>query len=157
MQKPSKQPPTHPATHYQTIEAKPLTQTTPNKPRPAGRPAKLEMPELPVMPMTAVEQNLFDFFMEAYKQEYPDLIATDLLLLHLAALEYVKYLRIIAEELESGHVLTMSRQHPGINMRALLDQLSVTRKARQARGGTEVDEGAKELKDFFMSMGKKQA
>jgi hypothetical protein len=152
---PAKQPPTHAATHYQTVEAKPLTVTVPTKDRVAGRPSKLVMPELPKMPMSDVEQALFDFFMEAYKQEYPDLIPTDMLTLYLAGLEFVKYLRIIAEELETGHVLTMSRQHPGVNMRALLDQLSVTRKARQARNVAEVDEGAKELKEFFMSMGRK--
>ena len=136
------------------LTAKPLTTLQPTTPKSAGRPAKLEMPPLPEMPMTDVEKPLFDFFIAAYRAEYPDLNATDNILLHLAALEYIKWLRIIAEELETGTVISMARQHPGVNMRALLDQLSVTRKARTA-GKKEADsDDEKELKDFFMSMSK---
>lgn len=107
------------------------------------------------MPMTDTEQALFDYFMFAYKDQYPDMVPTDYLLLHLAGLEYIKYLRVVAEELETGKVISMARQHPGVNMRALLDQLSVTRKARTARGKTEEDPAATELRDFFMNGGKK--
>lgn len=102
------------------------------------------------MPMTEVEQNLFDFFLAAYKDQYPDLTPTDQLTLHLAALEYIKYLRVVREELETHKVISMARQHPGVNMRALLDQLSVTRKARTARGQKPEDEEARELREFFM-------
>src|SRR5216684_158638 len=144
--------PTPAETHYQTIKAKPLTSTEPIKPRSAGRPEKLVMPPLPEMSMTDVERDLFDFFLASYKEQYPDMVPTDYLLLHLAALEYIKYLRIIAEELETGHVLTMSRQHPGTNMRALLDQLSVTRRARTAGRKPDEDPEAKELQKFLMGL-----
>ena len=136
------------------LTAKPLTTIQPATPRSAGRPAKLVMPDLPQMPMTDVEQALFDYFLTAYKSEYPDMTPTDHLMLHLAGLEYIKYLRVVSEELETGTVISMARQHPGVNMRALLDQLSVTRKARTA-GKKEADsDDEKELKDFFMSMSK---
>lgn len=139
----------------QAILVKPLTLTE-RKPAKVGRPAKLTMPPLPQMPMTAVEQGLFDYFMSAYQEQYPDLTSTDLLLLHLAALEYIKYLRVVAEELETGKVISMARQHPGVNMRALLDQLSVTRKARTARAKPEEDDDARDLREFFMSMSNKK-
>lgn len=140
----------------QALTAKPLTQVQPVKLRPVGRPAKLEMPALPEMPMTDVERDLYEYFMESYKQQYPDMVPTDLLLLHLAAVEYVKYLRILAEELETGKVISMARQHPGVNMRSLLDMLSVTRKARTIRQKPEEDPEAKELKDFLMGMSNKR-
>jgi hypothetical protein len=133
----------------QGLHVKPLTTTHTTK-RSAGRPAKVPMPDLPAMPMTPVEQGLFDYFMFAYKDQYPDLTPTDLLLLHLAGLEYIKYLRVVAEELETGKVISMARQHPGVNMRALLDQLSVTRKARTTRGQKEEDPASEELRNFFM-------
>jgi hypothetical protein len=114
------------------------------------------MPALPEMPMTDVERDLYEYFMESYKQQYPDMVPTDLLLLHLAAVEYVKYLRILAEELETGKVISMARQHPGVNMRSLLDMLSVTRKARTIRQKPEEDPEAKELKDFLMGMSNKR-
>lgn len=128
----------------------PLTEIEPAKSKGAGRPSKPIMPDLPKMPMTDVEQPLFDYFMQSYQHQYPDLTPTDLLILHLAGLEYIKYLRVVAEELETGKVISMARQHPGVNMRALLDQLSVTRKARTARGQKEEDPAATELREFFM-------
>lgn len=139
----------------QAILTSPLTQTQPTT-RKVGRPAKLVMPDLPLMPMTSVEQSLFDYFMAAYQEQYPDLIPTDLLILHLAGLEYIKYLRVISEELETGKVLSMARQHPGVNMRALLDQLSVTRKARTSKVKPDEDESAKELRDYFMNLSVKR-
>lgn len=96
--------------------------------------------------MSDSERALFDFWLAAYKEQYPDMVPTDHLLLHLAGLEYIKYLRVIAEELETGKVISMARQHPGVNMRALLDQLSVTRKARNTGKPTE-DETAKETRE----------
>lgn len=142
----------------QSLHVHPLTQTEPIKKTGAGRPAKLVMPPMPLMPMTEVEQGLFDFFQAAYKEQFPDLTPTDLLMLYLAGLEFVKYMRVVAEELETGKVISMARQHPGVNMRALLDQLSVTRKARVAKGKPEEDEDAIELRNFFMQQrpGKKQ-
>lgn len=117
-----------------------------------GRPKKLTMPPIPQMAMNEVEQPLFDYFMQSYQEQYPDLLPTDLLLLYLAGLEFIKYLRVVAEELESGKVMSMARQHPGISMRALLDQLSVTRRARTQRAKPDDDEEAKEIREFFLQM-----
>ncbi len=135
-----------------TVNARPLTTTEPGRLKGVGRPAKLVMPPLPHMPLTEAEQNLYDFFIAAYHEEYPDLIATDHILLQLAGYEYIKFLRLIAEELESGTLVSMARQHPGVQFRALLDQLSVTRRARNTRGKPEEDEAGQELKDYFLSM-----
>jgi len=124
----------------------------PSRQRGVGRPPSLVMPDLPKMPLTTLEQSLYDFFMAAYQSEYPDLSPTDRIILHLAGLTYIKYLRVLAEEFETGHIITMSRQHPGTELRGLLDQLSVTRKARTARSKPEEDEAGQELKDYFLSM-----
>lgn len=131
----------------QSTTAKPLLPPPP-KEKKVGRPPKLQMPDLPSMPMEPHEQEMFDYWMAAFKEEHPDLTPTDHLLLHLAGLEYIKYLRVIAEELETGKVISMARQHPGVNMRALLDQLSVTRKARTSgSSGKDEDETAKQTRE----------
>lgn len=142
--------------HYtQALQARPLTIAAVTKPRSVGRPEKLVMPPLPEMKLTDLERDLFDFFMESYKQQYPDMVPTDHILLHLAALEYIKWLRIIAEELETGRVISQARQHPAVNMRGLLDQLSVTRKARTTGRKPEEDPEARELREFFLGMSAK--
>lgn len=152
MPRSSQKPPTNESTAL--LNVRPLTETEPPKKREAGRPNNLVMPDLPRLPMTDVERGLFDYFLEAYKRQYPDLTPTDHLMLFLAGVEFIKYLRVVAEELETGKVISMARQHPGVNMRALLDQLSVTRKARTAGKKTDEDPDARELRDFFMGMSK---
>jgi hypothetical protein len=134
-----------PAINAQALHALPPTKKT------RGRPKKREMPALPNMPMSESERAIFEFWMEEFKAEHPDLSGTDELLLFLAGIEFIKYLRVQAEELETGKVISMARQHPGVNMRALLDQLSVTRKARtQGSKPSETDEKSREAKDFLM-------
>jgi hypothetical protein len=93
---------------------------------------------------------LFNEFIAEYHDLFPDLLATDYRILFLAATAYIKFLRVTANELASGTVLAMSRQHPGVEMRALLDQLSVTRRAR-SRTKAEEPEGL-ELRDFFLKL-----
>lgn len=56
--------------------------------------------------------------------------ATDQITLQLLAAEYIKYLRMLANEIESGQLVSMARQSPGTQYCRLLDMLSVTRKAR---------------------------
>lgn len=136
----------------QTVVARPITSVEPARPKAVGRPAKLARPEMPEMPMSETEHKLFNYFLDAYNEQFDDLTPVDQLTLFLAAIEFIKYLRVAREELETGKVISMARQHPGTNMRALLDQLSVTRKARTAGKKSDEDEGAKELRDFFMGM-----
>jgi hypothetical protein len=140
----------------QSVQAKPLTDVAPTRFKGVGRPAKLVMPPMPLMPMSSVEQDIFNYFIDAYNEQFPDLTPVDQLTLFLAGIEFVKYLRVAREELETGKVITMSRQHPGVNMRALLDQLSVTRKARTAHTKPDEDPEAKELREFFMGMSTKK-
>lgn len=115
---------------------------TPLRPRPdtkpaMGRPKKLEQPSLPDLEMDDYEQQLFDFFINSFKADYRDLKPTDLILLHLAAIEYVKYLRVAKDEMASRTVLSQARQHPATNMLRLLDMLSTTRKDRKKEKATE--------------------
>lgn len=103
--------------------------------------------------MSDAERRVFDDFITEYMREYPDLTQTDYRLLHLAAIEYIKYIRIAAQELESGQVISMARQHPGTAMRALLDQLSTTRKQRTRGAKQNEPEEAEELRQILLSIG----
>lgn len=98
-----------------------------------GRPKKLTLPpefQQLLDAMSPVEQEHYKLVVEAHYQLYPDLNILDKLWVRLLAIEYIKTLRMMAEELESGQLITMSRQHPGVQMRAYADMLSVTRKQR---------------------------
>lgn len=98
-----------------------------------GRPKKLKFPALPqeiLDGMTPLEKEHFAFFIDSHLQQYPDLIATDYIGLYAAAMEYIAYLRLQAQQLATGELITQSRQHPGVQLRAWLDSLSVTRKQR---------------------------
>lgn len=55
----------------------------------------------------------------------------DDMFIEMAAAEYIKYLRILQYEAKNHTSITMARQHPGVQMRALIDLLSISRKARQ--------------------------
>jgi hypothetical protein len=114
------------------------TSVTPLK----GRPPKPRMPALPKFEISDYEQEWFDFFQAVYQAEYPDLIESDRLLLFLAGIEFIKYLRVAGAELASGEVISQARQHPGTMMNALLDRLSVTRKAREKKPREEDDPNA---------------
>lgn len=139
-----------PESDNKSINVKPLTTSEPVKAG-RGRPRNLIAPPMPDMPMSTGESSLFHYFVEAYKEQYPDMVPTDHLILYLAGLEFIKYLRVVQEELETNKVISMARQHPGVNMRALLDQLSVTRKARNSGRATE-DPAIAEARQAFLGM-----
>lgn len=134
------------------IDGTPITELEPPRSAPTGgRPRKL--PPMPLMPMEDAERKLFDAFIDEYLAEYSDISNADYRILYLAAVEYIKYLRIAAYELKSGRVISMARQHPAVNMRALLDQLSATRKQR-VRGKPTEPEEAQELRALLLQLSK---
>lgn len=100
------------------------------------------MPRLPRFEISDYEREWFDYFQAVYRAEYPDLNESDRLLLFLAGIEFLKYLRVAGEELASGEVISQARQHPGNQMNALLDRLSVTRRNREKRPKEEEDPNA---------------
>jgi len=104
--------------------------TAAHRARHSGRPKKLEVPPMPDFPMEEDEKKLYTFFIEAHRQEYAPLSGTDEIHLILAAVAYINALRVAQEELKTGQVISMARQHPMVQMRAELDLLSFTRKAR---------------------------
>lgn len=133
------------------IQASPITRLEREKRsvKTGGRPKQLaSMADMPGM--TEAEQLLFNDFIQEYLDLFPDLLATDYRILHLAATAYIKFLRVTANELASGTILAMSRQHPGVELRALLDQLSVTRRAR-SRTKSDEPENA-EVRDFLLHL-----
>lgn len=132
-----------------SVDAKPITQLElPRTVATGGRPKKLK--PMPVMEgLSDTERVLFDNFINEYLTEYPDITDTDYRMLFLVAVEYIKYLRIVSEELKTGKVLSMARQHPGTNMRALQDQLSITRKARMSGRQDSGGEDAEQLREVL--------
>jgi hypothetical protein len=107
------------------------------------------MPPLPELQMSEAEKPMYDYFIDAYLDENPDLTRSDKILLSLAGIEYIKYLRVAAKELETGEVISMARQHPYTNMCRLLEQLSVTRRARKKTGQTEDDPAREAFLNFL--------
>ena len=98
--------------------------------RVVGRPRKLTPPPPPNFSCNEAEERHYTYFIQAFNKEYPDMTATDQITLQLLAAEYIKYLRMLANEIESGQLVSMARQSPGTQYCRLLDMLSVTRKAR---------------------------
>lgn len=121
-----------------------------------GRPRKLVMPPLPaemLEGMTALEQEHFHFFLDAYQRDYPAMSPSDCISLHQAALEYINLLRVQATQLKKHEVISMARQHPGVQLRQWLDQMACTRKARTAgKAPTREDEDRASLKDLLRSL-----
>lgn len=137
-----------------SVDAKPITQLEPQRQvATGGRPKKLRpMPMLDGL--SDAEKILFNDFIEENLAEYPDISATDYRMLFLIGAEYIKYVRVVEEELRSGKVLSMARQHPGTNMRALQDQLSITRKARMHGKPQDGGEEAEKLREILYQVSK---
>lgn len=129
-----------PAPIKHTFTVKSLS-PAPATPR-TGRPPKPKMPPLPRFELSAFEQEWFDYFFAVFQAEYQDMTESDRLLLFLASIEFIKYLRVAGEELASGEVISQARQHPGTQLNALLDRLATTRKARQKQPREEFDPNA---------------
>lgn len=119
-----------------------------DKPTPKGRKPQLKTPPLPKFDISDFEQEWYDYFWDTYLETYPDLTRSDKLLLMLAGVEFIKYLRVAGAELSSGEVISQARQHPGTQMNALLDRLSVTRKARERKPREDDDPNAEFLRAF---------
>jgi len=133
-----------------SIDTSPITQLEEPRFSPTkGRP-KRQAP-MPLMPMEETEKIFFNGFIEEYLTEYPDMTPTDYRILFLAGIEYIKYLRVAASELENHQVISMARQHPAVNMRALLDQLNATRKLRSKGKPTEPEDAA-ELREVLLQL-----
>lgn len=146
--RPSRNPDDKPA----TLSVVPLSQAAETAVgRKPGRPRKSEMPPMPALQVTPLEKQMYDYFISAYLEEYPDLTPSDKILLQLAAIEYIKYHRVAAQELESGQVISMARQHPYTQMRGLLDSMAVTRKQRKRDGSddTTASETQAKLRELF--------
>jgi hypothetical protein len=107
-----------------------------------GRPRKTAA-DLPPMELrlSDAERARYELFVNYLVSEVPNLTPFDLLLLEACALEYIKYLRWLANEIDTGEVASMSRHHPGVQMRENLRMLSIWRKDRAAdkKADAEVD------------------
>jgi aryl carrier-like protein len=139
-----------PATQKPEILVVNPLQAVPAQPQ-AGRPKKLRMPPLPKEireGMSQIEQDHFDFFIQAVREEHKDLTPVDLICLNMAGLNYINSLRLQQQQLKSGELVTMSRQHPEVQMRAWLDLMSVSRKQRPTTKSA-VDQEAEKWRALF--------
>jgi hypothetical protein len=103
-------------------------------PRPNGRPKKHAMPPMPqevLEGMTDLERQHYEYFLRAYKGDYPNMTPSDEIALTMAALEYVNLLRTQAQQMATGEPVSASRQHPGVQLRQWLDSMAATRKQRK--------------------------
>jgi hypothetical protein len=94
-----------------------------------GRPRTKLIP-LSLDGLTPAESQRYELFINYMHKEYEDLTPFDMLLVEVAAVEYIKYLRWLANEIKTGEAASMARQHPGVQMRENLKLLSVWRKDR---------------------------
>lgn len=111
------------------------------------------MPPMPLLKLNELEQQWYDWIIQSYLTEFPDLTDTDKMQLPLLAIEYIKYLRVAARELESGEVLSMARMHPFTNLKGLMEQLAVTRKAKKSDKTSEPDPQAEARKKLLEMLG----
>ena len=124
-----------------------------------GRRRKATMPPLPqelLDGMTELERQHFQFFLDAHHNEYGDsLNQADEIALMQAAIEYINLLRVQADQLATGKIISMARQHPGVQLRQWLDSLSVTRKQRQAASPSKTeDKAAVEMQRALLELSK---
>lgn len=115
-----------------TLKVAPL-QATPKR---VGRPPAVKRPEPPAFEwQSEYEHELYEWFIDCIERDYPNMKDSDKLLLPLAAAEYVKWMRLLGNEIKSGELVTQARQHPGQMFSRLLDSvLGTTRKQRVAKG-----------------------
>lgn len=120
--------------------------------RKPGRPKNIELePPLPVFVVTPEEQMLMEWAMAKWRADY-ELKDSDLLLLPLCAAELVKYYRLIAQELQSGSLVTMSRQHPGAMFARFMSQLLGTTRTNRQKNAKPDDDGADDFwKNFSVA------
>jgi hypothetical protein len=142
-----------PATKPETLKVVPLTRPTEEQKRP-GRKPKRKMPPLPkeiLDGMSELEREHFEYFVHSILEENPDLAGSDLILVNLAGLDYINTLRLEQNQLASGELVTMSRQHPGVQFRAWLAMLSASRKDRLGSKTNQSEQGSRRAELIEMS------
>ena len=136
----------------ETLHAPALSMPAPIR---TGRPKKPVMPPLPQEirdGMSELEQEWFDYFIYAIRQEHPDLTPFDLINLNLLATCFISVLRMEARQLASGELITMARQDPRTQYLRLMDSLSVRRRDRKAQKDKEEKDEDGGLKDFLLGL-----
>lgn len=109
----------------------------PTAPARPGRKPKLGPPPMPLLEMTPDEALMYSYFLDAIEDDYPNLKNSDRLLLPIVAAEYIKYLRMLQEELKSGKLVSMARQHPGTMFARFMAQLLGTTRNQRMKAGNE--------------------
>ena len=111
-----------------------------------GRPKKTVLPAIPgevYEQLSDIEKEHFDFLVLALKKELPNISPLEQICVVLAAMEYINTLRLEVEQLKTGRLVTMSRQHPAMQLRAWIDAALKRHKNKK-----EVDEDEKNRNEF---------
>lgn len=92
-----------------------------------GRPPTLEFPPLPqeiLDGMSELEQQHFDYFCSAYElayqKKYGKITPTARINITQAGLDYIHLWRLQTEQMTTKKLVSMARQHPGVQVRAWL-------------------------------------
>lgn len=124
--------------------------------RKPGRPSSLEMPPLPAEildNMSENEREHFDYFRSAYEaaaiRKYGRLTPTAEINILQAALDYIHLLRLQAEQIKSGTLVSQARQHPGVQLRSWLAACGLCDKDLEEKKEEKKEDG---MKEFLMSL-----
>lgn len=118
------------------INVTPLSTASIPRPPRVGRPSKLVMPPLPqeiLDGMKPIEIAHFEFFRDGYLEAYVNKYGkqptpTAQICIVQASLDYINLLRLQAEQMKSGNLVSQARQHPGVQVRAWLQSIGLQEK-----------------------------
>src|SRR6266571_1330447 len=106
---------------------------------------------VPRLVLTEDEKRLKDAFIATYKRDYSDLTPSDLIILELASQQYILALRLADSDIRNSTFTLNSRFHPLNQMRGLLADAGLNRKARIASNQPGSEDEA-DLKEALMAL-----
>lgn len=140
---------------FKVVSTTPLQQRTKEpEEKKNGRPKK---PSLPAIPgevyenLSAIEKEHFDYLVNALKRELPNISPLEQICVLLAAMEYINTLRLEVEQLKTGRLVTMSRQHPAMQFRAWIDA-ALKRHKNKTPKENEDEKNRNEFRDALLGL-----
>lgn len=100
--------------------------------------------------MTPIEQQHFEFFRDGYLEAYVNKYGksptpTAQICIVQASLDYINLLRLQAEQMKSGNLVSQARQHPGVQVRAWLQSIGLQEKDYEESKKTDDKSDAKAM------------
>jgi hypothetical protein len=128
-----------------------LAERAPQRQKRNGRRPNLVQPPIPkevLDGMSELEREHFEFFIQAYEQayerKYGKLTPTAQINITQAGLDYIHLWRMQGEQMRSKTLVSMARQHPGVQIRAWLTACGLCEKdLEQPKQAKDSDDFAK--------------